>query len=104
MRTNNTMQQKKMSCLSEFFFGKKFCYDPKKIPTWLVSLELRSKSRILAVFGVFGLLCTLQHCSHSRTSTLVQLVSLESSDPFYKSGSTRKSLWGPGGTIQEHLL
>jgi len=50
------------------------------------------------------LACCVHHCSHSRDSALVQLASLESSDPFYAGGSTRKSLWGPGGTIQEHLL
>ena len=50
------------------------------------------------------LACCVQHCSNSRASALVQLASLESSDSFYAGGSTWKSLWGPGGTIQEHLL
>ena len=45
------------------------------------------------------LACCVQHCSYFRTSALVQLASLESSDPFYAGGSTRKSLCGPGGTI-----
>ena len=43
----------------------------------------------------------VQHCSHSRASALVQWASLVSSDPFNVGGSTWKSLWGPGGTIQD---
>ena len=45
------------------------------------------------------LACCVQQCNHSRASALVQLASLESSDPFYAGSSTRKSLWDPGGTI-----
>jgi len=60
------MQQKKKSCLSEFFSAKSVVVTQKNFPLdwfgWKDSfpfpLKLRSKSRILAIFGVFGLLCT----------------------------------------------
>jgi len=95
--------------LSEFFSAKNFVVTQNKFPPgwsgWKVSfssLKLRSKSQILAIFAFSA--CCVQHCSHSGASALVQLASLESSYLFYVGGSTRKSLWDPGGTIQEHLL
>jgi len=101
--------KKKVLC-EWIFLGKKFCCDPKK------NSYLGGRAEKIAFpplnydqkvefwpFLAF-LACCVQHCSHSRASALVQLASLESSDLFYVSGSTRKSPWGPGGMIQEHLL
>jgi len=94
------------SCLSEFFPAKSTVVAQKEFPPgwsgWkdsIFSFKLRSKSQIWAIFG-----SCVQHSSHSRASALVQLASMESSDPFYAGGLTRKSLLGPGGPIQEHLL
>jgi len=93
-----------------FFVANSFVVTWKNFPSgwfnWKDSffpLKLRSKSRILIIFGVFGLLCTTLY-SLSRASASVPLASLESSDPFYAVGSTWKSLWDPGRTIQVHLL
>jgi len=39
-KMNNTMQQQQKKVLFEWIFsGKKFCYDPKEIPIWLVGLK-----------------------------------------------------------------
>ena len=89
------------------FFGKKFCCDPKEIfhlvgrAEKITFLPFNDDQKV--EFWPF-LACCAQHCSHSRASALVPLASLESSDPFYAGDSTWKSLRGPGGTIQEHLL
>jgi len=106
-----TIQQKKKSCLSEFFRQKVSLWPEnifqlvglgEKIALLPPSFELRLKSQILAILALAA--CCVQHWTHSRASASVQLASLEFSDPFYEGGSIRKSQWGPGGTIQEHLL
>ena len=99
-----TLMQQKKVLFEWIFLSKKFCCDPKKIPSWAENIAFPPLNYDQKVeFWPFWA-CCVQHCSHSRASTLVQLASLESSDPFYVDGSTRKSLWGPGDTIQEHLL
>ena len=104
------MRGQKKYCLSEFFSAKSFVVTQNKFPSgWsglkdsFSSLKLRSEKVEFRPFSAFLADC-VQHCSHFRASALVQLASLESSDPFCAGGSTLKSLWGPGGTIQEHLL
>jgi len=97
--------KKKKACLSEFFPAKSFVLTqmvgrPEKIAFPPSNYDQKVEFWPFLAFSA----CCVQHCSHSRACALVQLASLESSDPFYVDGSTRKSLWGPGGTIQEHLL
>ena len=109
-KNDYTMQEKKKVLFEWIFFGKKFCCGPKKNSHLVGRAEkmafppLNYDQKVeFWLFLAFLTFC-VQHCSHSRASVLVQLDSLESSDLFYAGGSTRKSLWGPGGIIQEHLL
>jgi len=54
--------QENESSLNEFFSAESFVVTRKRFPPgWFGKfspLELRLKSRILAIFGVFGRLCT----------------------------------------------
>ena len=103
------MQQKK-SPVSANFFRQKVLLWPKQNSHLIDQAEkiafpsLNYDQKVKFWPFLAFLACCVQHCSHSRASVLVQLASLESFDLFYAGGSTRKSLWGPGGPIQEQLF
>jgi len=104
---DNTVQRKK-SCLSEFFSAKCFVVTEKNFHlvggTGNIAFPPLNYDQKVEFWPFLAFLaCCIQHCSHSRASALTQLALLESFDPFYAGGSIRKPLWGPGGTIQEHL-
>ena len=82
-----------------FFSAKSFVVTWTNFPPgwfgWKIAFPSLNYDRKVGFwpFSVFSA-CFVQYCSHSTASTSVQLASLESSDPFYPVGLTRKSLWG----------
>jgi len=48
--------------------------------------------------------CCARHCSLFRPPASVQLASLESSDPFFTGGSTRKHLMGSGSGCEDSRI